>query len=146
MTTAELVIDKELVMDERVVWDSKRLKQVDEAKMLIMGFKRRGYQIMLGDGITPMERFRPYLEEVVIKAHKLGTRVLKILCEKGDERLVWDKERGQQAKEAKKKFLEYLEKGHKAYSVDFNGKKNKRIHEFDVDAEEILMIPPTAKG
>ncbi len=140
MTTAELV------MDERVVWDSKRLKQVDEAKMLIMGFKRRGYQIMLGDGKTPMERFRPHLEEVVIKAHRLGTRVLKILCEKGDERLVWDKERGQQAKEAKKKFLEYLKKGHKAYSVDIDGKKNKRIHEFDVDAEEILMIPPTAKG
>jgi len=140
------MLTNDLVMDERVVWDCKKLKQIDEAKARIMSFKRRGYLILLGDGKTPMEKFRPHFEEVVIKAQKLGTKVLKILCEKGDERLVWDKERGQEAKEAKKKFLEFLNKGHKAYSVDIDGKKNKRIYEFDVDAEEILMIPKTAKG
>jgi len=138
-------METELVMDQRIIWDSKRLKQVDEAKMRIMAFKRQGYQILLVSGL-PMEKFRPNLEEVIVKATKFGKGILKILTEQGDERLVWDKERGQEAKEAKKKFLEFLQKGYKAYSVDVNGKKNRKIEEFDVDAEEILMIPPTAKG
>ena len=82
-----------------------------------------------------------------IKATKIqGKRVLKILSEAGDERLVWNKEYGQEAKEAKRKFNEFLAKGYKAYSVDSQGKKNRKIEEFDVDAEEILMIPATAKG
>ena len=140
MTTAELV------MDERIVWDKNKLKQIDEAKKRIMDFKRKGYLILLGDGKTPMDRFHPYFEEIIIKAQKIGTKVLKILCEGGDDRITWDKERGREAKEAKKKFMEFLNKNYKAYSVDVNGKKNKRISEFDVDAEEILMIPPTAKG
>jgi len=135
----------ELVMDERIVWDKNSLKQIDEAKERIMNLKRRGYKILLNDG-KPMERFRPYFEEVVVKATKIGKKVLKILCEEGDKRLTWDKERGKEAKEAKKEFLDCLKKDYKAYSVDVNGKKNKRIYEFDVDAEEILMIPPTAKG
>ena len=44
------------------------------------------------------------------------------------------------------RYYTLTKKGYKAYSVDRNGNKNRRIKEFDVDAEEILMIPPTAKG
>ena len=134
-----------LVMDRRIVWSSTSLKQIDEAKSEIMKYKAMGYVILTVDG-KPMERFKPSLEEVVIKAKKVCKKVLKILCEKGDERLVWDKEDGQEAKEAKAKFVEFMNKDYKAYSVDVNGKKNRRIKEFDVDAEEILMVPPTAKG
>jgi len=135
----------ELVMDRRVVWDSKKLKQIDEAKKTIMKFKRLGYKIILTDG-SPMEKFSASLEEVIIKAEKIYNRVLKILTEEGDNRLTWDKENGIQAKEAKAKFVEFLKKGYKAYSVDTRGRKNRKIEEFDVDAEEILMIPPTSKG
>ena len=139
-----------LVMDRRVVWDSKSLKQVDEAKSVVMPYKRAGYEILTVDDEgkegPPMEFFRPYFEAVIIKANKVCGHVMKILCEKGDDRIVWDRENGREAKEAKKKFAELLGKGYKAYSVDANGKKNRRIHEFDVDAEEILMIPKTAKG
>lgn len=135
----------ELIMDQRVVWDSTRLKEIDEAKSLIMRYKKQGYEIQLPDG-TVMERFNPRLEEVVVKAKKVLKNVLKILNEKGDERIVWDKENGPEAMEAKKKFNEYLDKGYKAYSVDHAGNKKMRIEEFDVDAEEILMIPETVRG
>lgn len=132
-------------MDRRIVWDSMRLKEIDEAKSEIMKFKRAGYEVILADG-KPMERFNPRFEEVIVKARKVSKKVLKILCEKGDERIVWDKENGHEAKEAKAKFSEFLKKGYKAYSVDSKGQKNRRIEEFDVDAEEILMIPQTVKG
>jgi hypothetical protein len=135
----------ELVMDQRVVWDPRKLKEIDEAKKIIMDFKRKGHKILLADG-SPMMRFNSSLAEVIVKAERLKKHILKILSEKGDERVVWDKENGQEAKEAKAKFLELVKKGYTAYSVDVNGQKNCKIEEFDVDAEEILMVPKTVKG
>jgi len=135
----------ELVMDRRVVWNSLKLKEIDEAKATYMAYKRQGYLILAPDG-SPLERFKPRLEEFIIKATKVCKKVLKILCDKGDERLVWDRENGQEAKEAKAKFVQFMNQGYKAYSVDAQGNKNKRIEEFDVDAEEILMVPKTVKG
>jgi hypothetical protein len=135
----------DLVMDRRIVWDSRKLKEVDEAKALIREYRSKGYLVAKADG-TPMDKFIPSLEEVIIKAQKITKRVMKILCDKGDERLVWDKENGKEAKEAKAKFEDLIAKGYTAYSVDLKGKKNRKIEEFDVDAEEILMVPKTAKG
>lgn len=135
----------ELLMDRRVVWNHLRMKEVDEAKKEIMMFKRKGYPVLTSSG-EPLERFNPNLEEVLIKATKLNLQVIKILTENGDDRITWDKDNGRQAKEAKSKFLEFIKKGYKAYSVDIEGQKNRPIEEFDVDAEEILMIPPTVKG
>jgi hypothetical protein len=136
----------DLVMDRRITWDRARLKEIDEAKTMILKYRRMGYSVLKEDG-TEMERFDPSLEEVLIKAQRImGKKTLKILNEHGDERLVWDMNNGKEAKEAKKKFLDYINKGYKAYSVDAEGGKNRRIEEFDVDAEEILMVPPTVKG
>ena len=134
-----------LVMDRRIVWDCTKLKEIDEAKTMVRQYRVEGHVITKVDG-TPLDRFIPSLEEVIVKAQKVAKRVMKILCEKGDERLVWDKENGKEAKEAKAKFEELLKKGFTAFSVDAKGKKNRKIEEFDVDAEEILMIPKTAKG
>jgi hypothetical protein len=47
---------------------------------------------------------------------------------------------------AKGKFVEQLGKGYKAYSVDKSGNKKTRIEEFDVDAQEVILVPPTSKG
>lgn len=135
----------ELVMDQRVVWDRTKMKQVDEAKAVYREFKAKGHEILTETGEI-LERFNPHIEEFIVKATRAAKRTLKILCEKGDDRIVWDKENGREAKEAKAKFNEFVKRGYKAYSVDVNGNKNRKITEFDVDAEEILMIPPTAKG
>lgn len=143
-----MAAQKELVMNQRCCWDSRNKKQVEEAKQWFVSFKRKGVQIQDADG-KPVQYFRPYFEELVAIASTedlKGKRLLKILCEKGDERVVWDSNNGRQAMEAKEKFRDLIKKGYSAYSVDARGKKNRRIKEFDVEAEEILMVPPTAKG
>ena len=134
-----------LVMDRRIVWDSTKLREIDEAKSLVREYRAKGHIITKADG-TPLDKFVPSLEEAIIKAQTVVKSVLKILSEKGDERLVWDKENGREAKEAKNKFEEFMKKNYMAFSVDSKGKKNRKIEEFDVDAEEILMVPPTSKG
>ena len=135
----------DLVMDRRIVWDRTHMKEVDEAKNLILSLKRQGHDILLSDGRT-MERFNPSFEEVVVKAKRVARGILKILDATGDERIVWDREKGLEALQAKKKFNELIEKGYKAYSVDSKGNKKTRIEEFDVDSEEIIMVPATIRG
>lgn len=135
----------ELVMNQRIIWDGKKMKEIEQAKQMIMKYKRKGYKIMKSDG-TLMERFSPALEEVIVEVQKIAKSVMKILTEEGDERIVWDKDNGREAKEAKRKFLELLIKGYTAFSVDVDSQKNRKIKEFDVDAEEILMVPETVKG
>ena len=135
----------ELVVDRRVVWDRTRLKEIDEAKAIILDFKRKGHEILKANGEL-MERFHPSLEEVIIKVKRIPQKILKILTPNGDDRIVWDKDNGPEALEAKQKFGELIGKGYKAFSVDQNGKRKRQITEFDVEAEEILMIPKTAKA
>lgn len=142
-----LVLPKveELIQDRRIVWNANRLKEVDEAKAIIMAYKRQGYKILRINGEV-MQNFRPHYEEVLIKAEKIEGHIMKILSESGDDRLTWDKEDGHAAKAAKLQFEKLIGQGYKAYSVDASGNKKRRIHEFDVDAEEILMIPKTVRG
>lgn len=65
----------------------------------------------------------------------------------GDDRVVWDKRFLDQIKEARKKFYELLKKGFQAFMVRRDGKKsNRRMHKFDPNAEEIVMVPPVAGG
>lgn len=138
---------EDMIMDKRLCWDVDDRRQVEEAKKWFVKFKRHGVPIQDAEG-KPVQFFRPHYGELVALATPAhaGKKVMKILCEAGDERLVWDSNNGKEAKEAKSKFVELLGKGYSAYSVDIEGKKNRRIDEFDVEAEEILMIPPTAKG
>lgn len=136
----------ELIMDRQIVWDKAHIRQIDQAKKLYWKFKREGYVITLEDKKTPIKRFNPNLETIVIIAKKVKGHVMKFLSEKGDERLVWDMDSGPEAKQAKNKFNELIKKGYKAYSVDHKGEKNRKITEFDVEAEEILMVPETIKG
>jgi hypothetical protein len=138
---------EDFVMNRRCCWDTNDRNQVEEAKQWFVSYKRKGVPIQDADG-KPVQFFRPHYGELVALATPAhaGKRVMKILCEKGDERVVWDRDKGKEAKEAKEKFLELVKKGYSAYSVDSKGRKNRRIEEFDVEAEEILMIPPTAKG
>jgi hypothetical protein len=152
-TSCAILESDTLVMDERVVWDAKKKNEVEEAKQRIIAFKNRGFKIIHVNETTgepmhdkPMQFFRPWYEEVVILAERTFTNIMKILTEKGDERLTWNRDNGLEAMDAKKKFEEWIKKDFKAFSVDVKGKKKKEIFEFDVEAEEILMVPPTYKG
>jgi len=135
----------ELVMDQNIIWNKFNKKEVEQAKKVLMEFKRKGYELIKTDG-TLMKKFSPVLEEVKVKVKDVAKSVMKILSPEGDERLIWDKDNGREAMQAKKKFLQLIKEGYTAFSVDHKSEKNKKITEFDVDAEEIMMVPETVKG
>jgi hypothetical protein len=138
-------MEQMLVMDRTLVWDPCRLKEIDEAKALFLKFKKLGHTIIKANG-SLMERFEPAAGQATVLAEQIKSNVMKILNDTGDERIIWTKENGKQAKKAKETFEELIKKGYTAYSVGRDGNKKNKITEFDVDAEEIILIPKTSKG
>ena len=70
-------------MDQRIIWNSHIIKEIEQAKKIIMRYKRKGYKILKSDG-TIMKRFNPAFEKVIVKAQKLDKNIIKILTEKKD--------------------------------------------------------------
>jgi hypothetical protein len=134
-----------LTNDTIITWDPLRLKEIDEAKKEFLKYRSLGHAIVKIDG-TRMTSFIPSAGHMTILEEKSKENTMKILNEKGDERITWTKENGRQAKKAKEQFENLIAKGYKAFSADAQGKQKTQITEFDVDAEVIIMIPPTAKG
>ena len=57
----------------------------------------------------------------------------------GDRRLVWDLREQAQVLEASQLFSGYLDKGWRAYAIDAEGNKRRRIRSFNAEKEEILF-------
>jgi len=138
-------MNKTLVNDTIITWNPLKLKEIDEAKSEFLKYRSLGHIIVKIDG-TRMTSFEPSAGHMTILEERFKENIMKVLNEKGDEKITWTKENGRQAKKAKEQFESLLAKKYTAFSADTQGKKRAQITEFDVDAEVIIMIPPTAKG
>lgn len=78
------------------------------------------------------------------RAPHLG--VFRVLSEKGDDRIVWDRRIPAQVKEAFQKFTDFLKKGYAAYATLSTGRKGHKIESFDPGLEEIILVPSTMPG
>jgi len=136
---------KPMINDTIITWDTGRVKEIEEAKREFIRYRSLGHTIIKIDG-SRMTSFDPTAGQITILAGAIKESTMKILNDKGDEKITWTKENGRQAKKAKQRFLSLLDEKYTAFSVDAKGKKKSQITEFDVDAEVILMIPPTSRG
>lgn len=73
------------------------------------------------------------------------TGQLTILCEKGDDQIVWDKDDVAQTSDAEKAFDKFKKDGCQLFRVGKKGKQTP-ITKFDPNAEEILVVKTTKKG
>ena len=72
--------------------------------------------------------------------------ILKVLGDKGDERMAWDPDDTKQVTRARTRFSELVAKRFKMFLMDDDGKKGKPIDDFDPSAGAILAIPPMQGG
>lgn len=140
------MMDQTQTINSIVIWNPSRLKEIEEAKKIFQEHRTLGHHLTKSDGTT-LDYFHPSHGRFVVVADKSNTlSVMKILDGSGDTRVKWAKENGRQALKAKDRFLKLIKDGYTAFSVDTRGNQRTKITEFDIDAEEIIMIPPTAKG
>jgi hypothetical protein len=123
-----------------VAWDPRNRKEVDEAKAIYITARSQNRRITNSEG-TPIELFSPDLGEIRILETELkeGEIAARIIDETGDRRLIWDSKDPRQIVECETEFNKYLTKGWKAYAVDRNGKKGRRVYAFDAAREEVYF-------
>jgi len=131
----------------RVDFDPLNRKELEEAKSIYQKANQYGRVIY-----APTEQKAGLLKQIcswlhvnngfIVEAESENNHSfpLRILDETGDRRLVWDCRSNRETNEAAIKFDEYIQKGHKAYAINRNGKKNYRIIGFDPKLEEVIFI------
>lgn len=86
--------------------------------------------------------------EIVMKPPKRNPfqGIFRVLSPSGDDRIVWDRRKKNEVKEAYQTFKDFLKKGYTAYASLLNGKKGHKIEDFDPGLEEIILVPSTMPG
>lgn len=64
----------------------------------------------------------------------------------GDTKLIWSPDNAAEVESARRTFNDLRGKGFAAFRVKAKGEKGSQIHEFDPDAESIILTPPLRGG
>jgi len=68
--------------------------------------------------------------------------VFRVMSEKGDTRIVWNKKNIPEINDAKKTFQDLIAQGMVPHRVGINGKAtSEEMSEFDPTAEEVIFLP-----
>ena len=71
---------------------------------------------------------------------------LTIMDRTGDTKIIWDSGKPDEVAAAKKSYDDLKKKGYMAYAVKKNGEKGELIHDFDEEAEKIILAPRMVGG
>lgn len=129
----------------RIVWNPESTTDIKEASEKITELLTQGWKVT---STTPGQAV---LSPPDRPEHQ---GLMRILDESGDSRLLWDRRKPDEVKEAFAKFKELTGKGYKGFLVRSDGSKGSRLDEFDAllgeilmgkggKKDDILMVPPT---
>jgi hypothetical protein len=71
---------------------------------------------------------------------------LRVMDRTGDAKVIWDSTKPDEVAAAKDTYDSLKKKGYMAYAVKKNGDKGELIHEFDQEAEKIILAPRMVGG
>ena len=122
---------------QTITWDVNDENQIEDSIFRLNNLVKQGFTI-IHSCPGEIRLFPPK------KDPDIG--VFRILSQNGDDRLIWDRTKKQQIKEAYAKFNELIQKGYKAYATLSDGKRGHSIDSFDPFLEEILFVPAVVPG
>jgi len=71
---------------------------------------------------------------------------MAIMDATGDTKVIWNSENADEVGVARRTFNDLKKKGYVGYSVKKDGDKNEIIHDFDPNAEKLIMAPAMTGG
>lgn len=71
---------------------------------------------------------------------------LRVMDGTGDTKIIWDSTKKDEVAAAKKTYDDLKKKGYMAYAVKRDGEKGTLIHDFDEEAEKIILAPRMVGG
>jgi len=132
---------------KQLLWDPQSLDESTEMIASVQSLIDKGYT-----GYVDRLGGIAVLAPPPLGASKL---VLRVLCDSGDKRLVWDRCSLAQIEEARRVFDKYISLGYKAYAVRMcDAATGAEVETFDElyqelvmkPGKEALMVPPVIPG
>jgi hypothetical protein len=74
------------------------------------------------------------------------TGEMRIMGKEGDLKVIWDSEKTDEVKAARRQFEELTGKNYIAFSVKKDGEKNEKISKFDPELEKMILVPMVKGG
>jgi hypothetical protein len=71
---------------------------------------------------------------------------MAVMGRRGDTKVIWDRNNADEVAAARRQFEELTGRGFAAFSVKKNGEQDRRIREFDPEAEKVILVPQMAGG
>lgn len=72
---------------------------------------------------------------------------ISVMDSTGDTKLIWDRNNADEVENARRTFADLKKKGHAAFRVTgTDGAKGEQLHEFDPNAERMIMVPQMRGG
>ena len=123
-----------------IEWNGSNKREVEEAKTLYRSARKEG-RIIVDMAGAIVQGFKASLLGFCIMEKALSDTQfsMRIINETGDQLVVWDSNIKKEVKEAEKLFTEYLGKGWKAYAINQNGDRGRRITHFNAELEEVTF-------
>ncbi len=75
-----------------------------------------------------------------------GDSVISVMGQRGDTKLIWNKNNAEEVANAKRTFDDLRAKRFLAFKVTDDGSKGEQINEFDPNIERMIMVPPMVGG
>lgn len=80
-------------------------------------------------------------------AEQTHTGVMSEMNDRGDTKIMWDKDNEDEVEIAEDAFERLVTNGrHAAFAVKARGAKGEQIRKFDPDAEKIILVPQLQGG
>ena len=71
---------------------------------------------------------------------------MRVMGMVGDTKLIWDSTNEEERKAAEETFKRLTKKGYKAFHVDSEGEKAKRMYDWDPYAQKVILVPAMVGG
>lgn len=71
---------------------------------------------------------------------------IAVMDDSGDTKIAWDSDNPDEVENARASFRRLRDKGYGAFKADKKGEKSETMHDFDPNAEKIIMSPPMRGG
>jgi hypothetical protein len=126
----------------RVEWDESSRKETEDAKSHFVKAKRE-LRLIVDENETKVEHFAQVVNKGFFQIKDkalLPTQVaLRISNELGDDTVTWDSRDPDELEQAEDKFNAYLKKGWRAFAIDPEGNKHRRIRSFNASLQEVTF-------
>lgn len=97
---------------------------------------------VLGAGIVTLEKLDMAFADVAP-----GKCAMAIMGKSGDFKIIWDKTITEEVEAARRAFAELKAQGYAAFAVKGeNGEKDVQLHEFNPNAERVILSPALVGG